>query len=148
MLSSHLTSTVGGHEKVELNLVNQLFFNEFLPIEDQFKLDLMSYFNSTAEATNFGNAEEAAGRINSLIEEATNGQIKDLISSGDLGPDVLTVLTNAIYFHSQWKTTFDPEDTHSNSLVLALIFWNLIYKALNFSQISSYSQHVFNLGSS
>jgi len=49
--------------------------------------------------------------INRWAEEKTNGKIKNLLPSGSITPDVVTVLANAIYFKGDWLYKFDSLKT-------------------------------------
>ena len=54
---------------------------------------------------------KAAKTINSWVEKHTNGKIKDIISDGLLRKDTPMVLTNAVYFKSEWLNKFEPSNT-------------------------------------
>lgn len=49
--------------------------------------------------------------VNKWIESATSGQIKDILSPGDLSEGTKAVLANAAYFKGSWASQFAPEDT-------------------------------------
>jgi len=55
--------------------------------------------------------EKARILINEWVENETNGKIKDLIPRGVIDPATVMVLTNAIYFRSEWARTFDENLT-------------------------------------
>ena len=48
-------------------------------------------------------------QINEWASENTNGKIEKVLD--DLGPDLIMILTNAIYFKGTWVVQFDPDDT-------------------------------------
>ena len=58
-----------------------------------------------------GDPAGAVDIINTWVEEQTNDKIKDLLSEGDIDPMTYLILTNAIYFKSDWKYQFDTEAT-------------------------------------
>ncbi len=58
-------------------------------------------------------AEPARQRINTWVEEQTQGRIRDLIPPGVLGPMTRLVLTNAIYFKGDWTEPFRKEATQA-----------------------------------
>lgn len=57
------------------------------------------------------NPAKAAKTINTWVEKNTNGKIKDIISEGLLRKDTPMVLTNAVYFKSEWLSKFEPSNT-------------------------------------
>ena len=59
----------------------------------------------------YGDPSGSADTINRWVENETNGKIKDLVSSGSITPLTYLILTNAIYFKSDWRYQFDTEAT-------------------------------------
>ena len=57
--------------------------------------------------------------INTWVEEQTNDRIKDLLSEKDIDPSTYLVLTNAIYFKSDWRYSFDSEATEETDFHLS-----------------------------
>lgn len=49
--------------------------------------------------------------VNEWATKTTNGRIQDLLSPSDVNASTRLVLTTALYFHSPWKTPFNPSDT-------------------------------------
>lgn len=69
-------------------------------------------FTDELESLDFKNQpEESANVVNKWIESATSGQIKDILSPGDLSEATKAVLANAAYFKGSWASQFDAEDT-------------------------------------
>ena len=58
-----------------------------------------------------GDPEGAIDTINEWVEKKTNDKIKDLLSKDDIDRLTYLVLTNAIYFKSDWRYQFDSEAT-------------------------------------
>jgi serpin B len=55
--------------------------------------------------------DAVAHEINNFVAEATNDQITDLVADGDIGPETVLALVNALYFKASWLGTFDPSET-------------------------------------
>ena len=55
--------------------------------------------------------ETARGEINSWVEQAIVGKIKDMVAPGQLADYTRLVLCNAIYFKGKWQTQFKESDT-------------------------------------
>ena len=66
-----------------------------------------------------GDPAGSAEIINKWVEQETNGGIKDLISPDDISIYTYLILTNAIYFKSDWKYQFDSNATIDRSFYLA-----------------------------
>ena len=70
-----------------------------------------TYYGGKISEVDYSKPEEAAGIINSWIENKTNHLIKNLISPAAITPDTMLILTNAIYFKGIWKLRFDIANT-------------------------------------
>lgn len=57
--------------------------------------------------------KEAQTTINNWVAKETEGKIKDLIADGSLKRDTMLVLTNAVYFKSDWMNKFDPQNSRA-----------------------------------
>ncbi|XP_076435359.1 ovalbumin-like isoform X2 [Babylonia areolata] len=49
--------------------------------------------------------------INDWVYRQTGGKIRDFLSPGDITPDMMLLLLNAIYFQGTWKEIFDERST-------------------------------------
>ncbi|XP_058032584.1 serpin B11-like [Ahaetulla prasina] len=75
-------------------------------------------YNSELERVDFMNAtEEAREKINSWVERQTNGDIKNLFRPNSIDPSTAMILLNAASFKGEWKSPFNPRDTHRG------VFW-------------------------
>lgn len=102
----------GQREGYQLNVANRLwgqqgygFLPEFLDVTRE------HYGAELAQVDFIGQTEPTRQTINQWVEEQTQQKIRDLIPAGALTPLTRLVLTNAIYFKSDWKYQFDPELT-------------------------------------
>lgn len=77
-------------------------------------------FGSQLEEADFsGSPDTERLRINAWVEEKTNKRITDLLQSGQITPETVQVLVNAIYFKGKWATQFKPEKTRDQLFHLA-----------------------------
>jgi len=53
-----------------------------------------------------GEPEASRKRINTWVDEQTEGLIPELLPSGSIDPTSLLVLTDTLYFKARWQTTF------------------------------------------
>ena len=98
-------------ETVELNLANSIWLNKdaaYDIIFDQEFANLISeYYEGVAnEVTN----EDALIKINTWVEEKTNGKIKNLLDNTDF----LGALINTLYFKGSWANEFSEELTETD----------------------------------
>jgi len=94
-----------------LNTANALWTKEDYPFLEEYLSFINNYYMGKATNVDFTNPSEAAEVINSWVEENTGGKIEDMLSSDDISPDTVLILSNAIYFKGLWLTQFDVEDT-------------------------------------
>lgn len=83
---------------------------------DSFLDTLAQYYGAGVHLADFGGApEEARKAINAKVATDTHQLITDLIPPGVLDKNVVTVLTNALYFKAPWAMEFSspyPGDFH------------------------------------
>jgi len=99
-------------EGYQLNTANRLWGQQgygFLP--EYLDVTQLNYGAELAQVDFIGATEPTRQTINHWVEEQTQQKIKNLIPSGALSPQTRLVLTNAIYFKSDWKYKFDPDRT-------------------------------------
>ncbi len=78
------------------------------------------YYLAHGEELDFiGNPTGSANKINDWVEEETNGKIQDLISPSMISPLTYLILTNAIYFKSDWKYQFRTNSTREGTFYLS-----------------------------
>ncbi|HOX82916.1 MAG TPA: serpin family protein [Chryseolinea sp.] len=69
------------------------------------------YYSAALETLNFDDPNESSKTINNWVSSNTNNKINELIDPSSIGSDVILILTNAVYFKSNWKKKFDPSLT-------------------------------------
>ena len=94
-----------------LNTANALWTKKDYPFLEEYLRFIDNYYMGKATDVDFTNPSEAAEIINSWVEENTGGKIEDMLSSNDITPGTVLILSNAIYFKGLWLTQFDVEDT-------------------------------------
>ena len=109
-------NTAGEEGDFELSIANALWGQEGFPLrEDYLDLILANYDGGLQEVDFKTDAEAARQTINGWVEEQTHDKILDLIPQGILNEYTRLVLTNAIYFQSEWANQFNPDFTHAGS---------------------------------
>lgn len=95
-----------------LFVANALWLHKDHPALESFLQALEKYYRATAKIVDFeGDLKNSIRRINSWIEEKTQGKIKDMLSEGDINGLTRLIVTNAIYFKGKWSISFDPSRT-------------------------------------
>jgi len=97
-------------QAVSLLIGNSVWMKqEFEPLVYQSFLDrVRSSYDGETFTRDFANPQ-TLNEINSWIDKATNGKIKNMISQID--PELVMFLINAIYFKGSWVTKFDQSQT-------------------------------------
>lgn len=89
-----------------LNIANALWGQQNFPIEEDFLTLLDETYGAPLQSIDFGDSEAARQRINGWVAQQTNDKIVEILGAGDLAPDTLLALANAIYFKATWKEPF------------------------------------------
>ncbi|MHC9542542.1 MAG: serpin family protein [Vulcanimicrobiota bacterium] len=97
----------------QLVVANRLWGQTGYKFLQSYIKDAENYYGSGLTELEFAKEAEKSRRIiNTWIEKQTAGRIKNLIPSGLIDSTTVLVLTNAIYFKSEWGTQFDKNKTH------------------------------------
>lgn len=96
----------------ELSTANAYWLAKFGELEQDYVHAIEGYYLAHGETVDFaGDPAGAADTINTWVEEETKDKIKDLLSVDDIDPLTYLILTNAVYFRSDWKYRFDEDAT-------------------------------------
>ncbi|XP_018009454.1 serpin B6 [Hyalella azteca] len=96
---------------VIINTVSRIFVEETTPVSETFVSQAGEHYNCTVSFENFRERPvQTQTRVNQWVEDATQGKIKDFISS-PFSPDTTFVAANTIYFNGAWETPFPVDFT-------------------------------------
>jgi serine protease inhibitor len=105
----NLTSALLSVDKrVLMSIANSVWIENNFTVKKSFTDILTDYYNADAEKFDIKDAS-APDKINSWIEDNTNGLIKKMIDK--LEDNTVMLLINAIYFKGKWKSKFDESNT-------------------------------------
>jgi serpin B len=94
------------------SLKNSLWIREGEQIKEDYLIKVEEVYDAYIDYLDFSDAESAKV-INSWIEQATNGKIKDMLVP-PLPANAVLYLINAIYFNADWKHQFDTKKTYES----------------------------------
>ncbi|CAH8537906.1 unnamed protein product [Schistosoma turkestanicum] len=102
-------------EGVEIILGNRLFAAQNLTIKDQFKNNLLTYYDAQTEHVAFEtDVEGSRQQINRWVSEQTKRKIQELLSPDSLTRDTSAVVTAITYFKGMWNLAFPDYNTHTS----------------------------------
>ncbi|KAA0185883.1 hypothetical protein HAZT_HAZT011152 [Hyalella azteca] len=97
--------------KIIISTASRLFLEETTPVSETFVSQAGEHYNCTVSLENFRERPvQTQTRVNQWVEDATQGKIKDFISS-PFSPDTTFVAANTIYFNGAWETPFPVDFT-------------------------------------
>jgi len=95
---------------IEFDSANSLWQQKGFEVKQQFLDALAAYYKSGMYQVDFaGQNADALKAIDSWTSDNTHGKITKLFD--ELDPSTVLVLANAIYFHANWQTPFDKDET-------------------------------------
>jgi serpin B len=97
------------HPDVGVTLANAIWMAEGVEPDQDFRVRVERSFDAAVENLDF-TGPESAELMNDWVREITQGRI-DSIVDGPLNSDLVSVLTNAIYFKALWTYPFSIEET-------------------------------------
>ncbi|NQU42180.1 serpin family protein [bacterium] len=99
-------------ERTKVKMANAIWAARDLDLKPEFSAVAQGLHQARAQALDFdADPEQARQTINAFTREATKGKIPELIPLGIISAYTRLILTNALYFRSQWESPFDPEET-------------------------------------
>lgn len=98
--------------KVRMKIANSVWSREGFAVEEEFTNKLDEYFDARAAELDFSDPKSAEV-INDWVSDNTNGLIEKIIE-GQIPPEMVMYLINAIYFKGDWMYEFDEEDTQES----------------------------------
>jgi serpin B len=106
-----------GH--VQLSVANALWPQKDYAFLPDYLALTEAYYGSEIHPVDYkADTEGAREKINSWVEEQTQGKIQDLLAEGVLSPLTRLVLANAIYFKGDWARQFNKENTRPAQFTL------------------------------
>lgn len=103
--------------KVQVSVANALWANTGLSFRPAFAADAEKFYNAPATTLNFQSPKSAA-TINAWVSKNTQGRITAIVAPADL-QSATNILTNAVYFHGDWQTPFEPINTETKPFYLS-----------------------------
>ena len=106
-------------EGAQLDIANSLWGQAGHSFRPEY-LDLLALnYGAEMHLMDFANAAAVARRtINKWVEDATEGNIQDIVSGGALNAQTRLVLVNAIYFNAKWEDPFSKFATKKGDFYL------------------------------
>ncbi|KAF7803115.1 serpin-ZX-like [Senna tora] len=102
-----------------ISFVNGTWVERSFGLKASFEEIVKHLYKSKIEVADFINkAYEVEDEVNSWVENATKGLIRQLLPSGSLDEDTKLVLVNALYFKGSWDQKFDPSKTSTRNFNL------------------------------
>jgi serpin B len=103
-----------------LDVANSVWLQSGFAVKPDYTSLLQSRYGAVAEQVDFQRAtEQARQRINTWVEQKTEGKIEDLLVPGTVTADTRLVLANAVYFKGAWESPFDAKRTAAADFTLA-----------------------------
>ena len=95
-----------GGDSTKFNMANSVWVmkRDDIKINDVFKNNVSEFYS--ADIFN-ENADKAVGSINKWVRAKTDKMIDGILNNGDITPDTVAVLLNAVAFDGQWEKEYD-----------------------------------------
>lgn len=108
---------------VTLKLTDAMLVSDEYPVLSSFKQTIEQQYYAAVENMPFTKPDAVAYRINTWASNSTNGFINKLLEPGDITPDMVAFLMNALYFKAQWaknggEPLFNPDFTRDEDFFL------------------------------
>ncbi|MEX2285966.1 MAG: serpin family protein [Planctomycetaceae bacterium] len=102
----------GSGKRVRLKVANRLWGQQGYQFRPEFLALTRNQYDAELASLDFAsNPDQAARKINRWVAEHTENKITDVISSDQLSAETVLVLTNAVYFNSNWAKKFEANNT-------------------------------------
>ena len=94
-------------KEVKVQLADAILVNDRFPLLPSFKEKVESTYYAAVENMSFDDPSAVAARINDWASRNTNGLIDKMLDAGQIHPNALAFLMNALYFKAPWVSEGD-----------------------------------------
>ncbi|MDF5709661.1 MAG: serpin family protein [Nostoc sp. S4] len=94
--------------KVQIKIANSLWANQDVKFQSEFLKRTEDFYQAKVSNLNFQDAT-AVNTINNWVKDDTDGKINKIV--GQIDPNQVLFLINAIYFKGNWSNVFDKNQT-------------------------------------
>jgi len=99
-------------DSYDLSTANAYWLRDGESLLESYRVAIESYYLAHGDELDFRHdSQGSTDTINAWVEEQTNGRIKDLISPSMIDLTTYLIITNAVYFKSDWKYQFNETAT-------------------------------------
>ncbi|XP_068092895.1 leukocyte elastase inhibitor-like isoform X2 [Hyperolius riggenbachi] len=107
-------------KKYSMKSANRLYNDESFHTIEEYSQIIKKSFHAEIQAVDFKqSAEESRKKMNTWVEEQTEGKIKDLLTKSSIDSLTKLVLVNALYFKGNWEIKFPEENTEQKPFRLS-----------------------------
>jgi len=92
-----------------MQIANSIFYRKDFPFNQSFLSDASTWFAADVKAQDFNDGPGTLSAVNGWANEKTHGRIPVVL--GQVDPQDVMYLLNAIYFKGLWRDKFDPAAT-------------------------------------
>ncbi len=109
----------GDPGEIAIRVANAAYLQEGYPFESTYLEAIGSHYGPVLHEVDFLlDPDAVASEINDFVAETTNDQITDLVADGDIRPETVLALVNALYLKASWLETFDLAETSDDTFTL------------------------------
>ncbi|MFJ7245947.1 serpin family protein [Kitasatospora sp. NPDC098652] len=99
-------------DQLTLHQADEVWTQQGFPVNPDYLATLATAFDAGVHTTDFKKDPEGSRKaVDSAVEKATEGRIKDLFAPGAINADTRVVLTDALYLKAKWAAEFKPGQT-------------------------------------
>ena len=96
-------------KKTTLIIAGAIFVDKGYDLLSDYKKAVQKYYCSTVENLDFSEVKKSTDYINKWCSDHTNGLVPKVLDR--VSPDMLAYLLNALYFKSEWSSSFNKAAT-------------------------------------
>lgn len=102
-------------ESNNIDIANAVFYDETIKLKDDYINTITAKYDAKSTGLSFADADGSAEIINDWCSEKTRGMIPSIVDENTVrNSKDSAILTNALYFKSDWFTPLDETDSESD----------------------------------
>lgn len=123
----------------EYSIANSIWVNDETTLYPSYKEQVEKMFQAQVECVDFTKkVDKTVNRINSWCKDKTHGLIPEMISQGQITPELVSLLLNSIYFESPWLEKWNTRQHEFTD-----IYGNKTEQEMLYDTVSTYYENEF-----